>query len=331
MQKEQVTSPKSVKQTVDRAKIYLGSTITRTVSKKIRDRNTRQSPMIDIMISIKKDYENNRFTFVNGHIMKEILRYFGASDEDFIGLEYSGFHLAPDPTLPFRKSRNGRFLIDFDDNSISRLVFQPFVLSKEENFIRDDSGQLRHFRGIQDSIQQNKAFQGLLKFQSLILEGMPVFNRINLVEDFNKWVSTVFQLRTITNNSILGEPAKEGVHSDGVEHTMTTMLYSQNMTADSAISKMHNQNQKTGISWDIINEEHVVGEFQHKSFLDTLLIVDNELKHSVSPVYSINKNSDSYRDMIIFFTRRPKSELHSTYKYDSLKTHPEIPLTFSIL
>lgn len=40
---------------------------------------------------------------------------------------------------------------------------------------------------------------------------------------------------------IIGEPAKEGVHSDGVEHTMTSLLYTQNMIENSAISEMHNQ------------------------------------------------------------------------------------------
>ncbi len=61
--------------------------------------------------------------------------------------------------LPFRKSRNGRFCFDFDRAQIERLEFQPFVLSVEEDFIRYDSGKVRHFRGINDDLQLNTAFR----------------------------------------------------------------------------------------------------------------------------------------------------------------------------
>ena len=72
-----------------------------------------ENPILKVLISIRTDYLNKRFTFIEGRKMKEILRFLGASDEDFIKLEYSGNYLAPDPTLPFRMSRNGRFFFDF--------------------------------------------------------------------------------------------------------------------------------------------------------------------------------------------------------------------------
>ncbi len=287
-------------------------------------------PTVAILQLIKTRYIKDRYVFVEGNTMREILRFFGATNEDLLKLEYSGNHLSSDPTLPFRKSRNGRFFIDFTDKTVKRLEFQPFVLSKEEDFVRDDSGSLRYFRGIQDEIQQNTAFQGLMKFKAYVIEGVDVTHRKNLHLDYNKWVSTVFQLRTITTPSLMGEPAKEGVHSDGVEHTMTTYTYSENMTPNSAVSQLHSQEQKTGIAWDEVDEMFVVDEFQHKHFLDTLLIVDSELKHTVSPVKPLDDEKNALRDMIIFFTRRPKVKEHSTFAYDSLSLHPEIPLEFSI-
>lgn len=262
--------------------------------------------------------------------MKEILRFLGSSENDLKTLESSGGNLWEDPTLPFRESRNGRFLINFERNSIKRLCFQPFVLSEEEEFIRDYSGLLRNFRGIQDEIQLNTAFQSLLKFQAIIFHGMPIKQRINLTTENTKWVSTAFQLRTITSKNLIGEPVQEGVHSDGVEHTMTTLLYSKNMTSDSAVSTIHSGMEKLGVPWNKINPNYVVGQFQHKHFLDTLLIVDSELRHSVSPVYAIDNEIEAIRDMIILFTRRPKSEMHSTFKYDSLNEHMEIPLEIKL-
>lgn len=287
-------------------------------------------PALASIAAIRQEYIKNRYAFIPGRIMQKLLQFLGASSDDLKRLEYSGNGLREDPTLAFRKSRNGRFLIDFKETKIKRLEFQPFVLSAEEDFIRDDSGLLRHFRGIQDELQLNTAFQALLSFKSLIIDDLEIAPRKNLKLDFDKWVTTVFQLRTITTPSLVGEPAKEGVHSDGVEHTMTTFLLGENMTLDSAISQIHTADQKNGIPWNATNKNYVVGQVQHQHFLDTLLIVDSELKHSVSPVEAFDKNSNALRDMLIFFTRRPKSDLHTTFKYDSLNLHPEIPFEFKI-
>lgn len=285
---------------------------------------------VEILKKIKKDYINNRFTFVEGFMMEKIIKYFGAKNEDLIKLKYSSENLYSDPTLPYRKSRNGRFLLDYKNFTISRLEYQPFILHNGEDFIRHDSETFRAFRGIQDDIQMNTAFIGLLRFQAYIMEGVKVKKRINIKDDSNKWISTVFHLRTITNKEIIGEPAKEGVHSDGVEHTMSTFLYSENMTEDSAISRIHLPEEKTGIKWDKVEERYIKGRVQHKHFLDTLLIIDNELKHSVSDVKPFDKEEDALRDMLIFFTRRQKSEIHPSFKNDTMKEHKELPLKIKL-
>lgn len=281
--------------------------------------------------SIRSDYQKNRYTFIDGFRMENILLSLGATEEDLRLLQESGNELAQDPTLPFRKSRNGRFLIDLEKKSLERLEFQPFVLSDDEDFVRDDSGMLRRFRGIQDNVQLNTAFQALFKFKAFVMTEMDILGRKNLITNPNLWVSTVFQLRTITSMELVGEPAKEGVHADGVEHTMTTFIKSKNMSTDSAISQIHSQEQKTGIPWDQVKPDHVIGQVQHKRFLDTLLIVDTELKHSVSSVNAHNQFNEALRDMIIFFTRRPKNEEHSTHAYDSLEKHPDIPLNVKLI
>ena len=180
-------------------------------------------------------------------------------------------------------------------------------------------------------MQNNNAFLGLLKFQSYIMNSVKINARRDLRRDSNKWISTVFHLRTITTKDIIGEPALEGVHSDGVEHTMTTFLYSKNMTENSAISEIHYQEQKTGIPWNKTNPTFIKAKVQHRHFLDTLMIIDNELKHSVSSVMPYDKDMESIRDMLIFFTRRPKISSHPSQQYDSLKEHSEIPLRIPLL
>lgn len=199
-----------------------------------------------LISEIHNDYTQKRFVFIEGEKMREILKYFDATDTDIQELETSGNSLKDDPTLPFRKSSNGRFLLNFDNDKISRLSDQPFTLSEKEGFKREDAGQLRYFQTLSEKVQQNKAFQALLRFQAAVFHNVEVENCEDLQTDTDHWVSTVFQLRTITTPELLGEPAKEGVHNDGVEHVMTTLLYTENIVEESAISSIHLMSEKTG-------------------------------------------------------------------------------------
>jgi len=286
---------------------------------------------LSLLDAIKKEYQEKRSTFIPGDTMKDILLALGALPEDFAKLTQVSNHLADDPTLPFRKSRNGRFCFNFDDGRIERLEFQPFVLSVEEDFIRHDSGKIRHFRGINDDLQLNTVFQAIMRFKAYIIDGVSVAPRTRLNQDINKFVCTVFNLRTLTTPHMLGEPALEGVHSDGVDHTMTTFLGSENMTADSAKTFTHDMQETSGIKYHQANKALILGEIQHKAFLDTLLVVDHERKHSLSPVIAQDKAKDSTRDMLIFFTRKPVEDGHVSFKYDSFNPHAEIPLSIEML
>ena len=278
---------------------------------------------------LRESYIEERVAFVPGHTMKEILAEMGATDGDFTELERVSGSLPPDPTLPFRRSRNGRFAIDFESRQIKRTEYQPFILSKEEDFVRHDSGKIREFRAIQDDLQLNAAFQGLLRFKAYVIDGVVIDGRPKLNHTSRVWVSTVFNLRTVTTPDLLGEPALEGVHSDGVEHTMTTLLGHANMSPDSAETYIHDVKEVNGTPNAHANRDLILGKVQHRSFLDTLLIVDNERKHSLSPVRAVDSARSATRDMLIFFTRRPTEPGHPTHPYDSLTPHREMPMIAS--
>ena len=279
---------------------------------------------------IREFYIKHRYVFIPSTDMYKILKYLGAKDDDFALLAKTSDNLVKDPTLDFRESRNARFSIDFNLREIKRLKFQKFLLSSDEDFCRHDSGKLRSFRAIQDNVQMNTVFQALFLFHSLVVEGVRVEPRKNLKKSLKELVSTIFHLRTITNKSKIGEPALEGVHSDGVEHTMTTFLGSNNMSKDSAVSFIHDNLQKTGIRHSEVDPQFVLAQEQHLLYLDTLFIVDNERKHSLSPVYASDKNKIATRDMLIFFTRRQTTTNHATNPYDSLEEHEDMPLTLTL-
>lgn len=282
------------------------------------------------VLKIREQYVRDRSVFVKGARMVRILRALGATDEDLKKIKLVSDNLSPDPTLPFRESKNGRFCFDLDHSLAYRLEFQPFALSTEEDFVRHDSGQTRIFDEIGNDLQGNSAFRALLAFKSMIFRGVPTAARPKLDYDNPSWICTVFNLRTISTPDLLGEPALEGVHSDGVDHTMTTFLGSENMTDDSAVTFLHDMREINATRWNDTDPELVLGQCRHRHFLDTLIVVDHERKHSLSPVSAVDERLPATRDMLIFFTRKPVLQGHISHPYDSLEAHDRLPMTIDL-
>ncbi|MGY0233308.1 2OG-Fe dioxygenase family protein [Longispora urticae] len=288
-----------------------------------------ESAMSTVM-DVRSAYIRARWAFVDGAEMVPLLSSLGATDEDFERLKLVSDQLESDPTLPFRRSRNGRFCLDPRTRRGYRLESQPFVLSREEDFVRHDSETPRRFVEVQDDLQHNTALQALLLLQFLVVNGVDIARRPRLDYDRDEWICTLFNLRTVTTSGLLGEPALEGVHSDGVDHTMTTFLGSRNMTADSAETFLHDMAEVNGNRWNETDPALVRGRVRHRDFLDTLLLVDHEYKHSVSPVHQIDDAEPALRDMLIFFTRKPAEQGHVSFRYDSVAPHRTLPVSFDI-
>ncbi|TRV77282.1 hypothetical protein FKN01_16185 [Streptomyces sp. 130] len=280
---------------------------------------------------IKGEYVRNRMVFIDGARVVELLKGLGATDADLEQLKSVSDHLGVDPTLPFRESKNCRFVYDGEQRRIERGEFQPFVLSAEEDFVRHDSGQIRKFDEVENDLQLNTAFQQLLRINEFMARGVDIEQRPGMDYDSPHWVCTLFHLRTVTTPELVGEPALEGVHSDGVDHTMTTLLGTRNMTEDSAVTYLHDMRQENAVAWDKADPDLVVGSCQHRHFLDTMLVVDHERKHSLSPVRALDPQQRSTRDMLVFFTRKPAMEGHVSYPYDSLGRHVGLPMSVDYL
>lgn len=278
---------------------------------------------ISKIMAIRQTYVEKRFVWVPAEEMIDICMNLGATKEDLDALPSVSEKLYFDPTLPFRKTRNGRFCFDYDTQSVRRLEFQPFALSADEDFKRYDSGHMRRFDEIEDDLQLNTVLQALLVFKGMVVHGVEMAHRPKLDYDWNKNILTLFSLRTTTNQEILGEPALEGIHSDGVDHTMTTFLGSENMRHDSAVTFMHAMDETTGIPLNDAKPENIRARVQHTKLLDTLVLVDHENKHSLSPVYQEDLSKDATRDMLVFFTRKPVEKDHISGKIDSMNPHKE--------
>lgn len=269
--------------------------------------------------------ERQRWTFIRAAETTEIMHYLGVPDAAIDEMWTLSDLLTSDPTLPFRVASNGRFCSDFSTLQSYRTEAQPYVLTSEEDFNRFDSGQVRVFDELNSRLCANSAFQGLLMINAYILRTLHPQQRPNLDYTSPQWITTVFNARTITSPDLLGEPALEGVHSDGVDLTMTTFLSRHNMRRDSAVTEVHEMAQVSGVRWDEIDPRYRLGTAQHWNLFDILLVVDHERKHSVSPLWADDPTQRATRDVLNLFSRKPSTEGHRSYPYDSRRAHVEAP------
>ncbi|KAJ5934193.1 hypothetical protein N7466_003740 [Penicillium verhagenii] len=281
-------------------------------------------------MQLRQAYLRDGCIFIEGERLIPILKGIGAREEDFEKLKMVSHHLDPDPTVNYRTLRSGRFSVDTRAGTIERLQRQPFILTTVENYKRHDSDVPRDFGDFDENHQNNTVIQALIVFKTWITQDVPVLARPGLDYDKDTVLTEVFNVHTFTDKEIQGYPALEGVHQDGSDNTMTVMLGSSNITPDSGITFVHGRDETTGVQHSETKTELVKGRYQHRDFLDTLLFTDNSFKHSVTPVYAMDKDQPSYRDMFVIFSRKPRSDLHLSGFPDSLEPHEKFKLKFPI-
>ncbi|WP_193017069.1 2OG-Fe dioxygenase family protein [Proteus sp. FME41] len=285
------------------------------------------SLLINNINEIKKEYKNNKYVFIPQNVVINLIKQLGAEEKDINTLIEYGDYLAQDPTLSFRHSRTGRYLFDNDIETISRLEYQPFVLTEEDGFIREDSGAQRHFRALDDRWQSNTAYQALLKLKMLLIQGNTFTSRHLTDQKSPKSISTVFHLRLIAQPDSLSELSIEGVHKDGVDHTMIVMMSKYNVKDNTGALRVHSPQEAIGTPWQDINPENVLYEHNNAQYLDILLIADNELNHSGTPIFTHDNKNQAYQDFIVLLSRYPTVDAHPLHQFDSMNTHPDLPLT----
>lgn len=283
------------------------------------------SLLINKISEMKKEYKNNKYLFIPQILVIDLIKQLGAEEKDINTLMEYGDYLAQDPTLSFRYSRTGRYLFDNDLETISRLEYQPFVLTEEDGFIREDSGAQRHFRALDDRWQSNTAYQALLKLKMLLIQGNTFTPRHLTDQQSPKSISTVFHLRLIAQPDSLSELSIEGVHKDGVDHTMIVMMNKHNVKDNTGALRVHSPQEAIGTPWQEINPENVLYEHNNAQYLDVLLIADNELNHSGTPIFTHDNKNQAYQDFMVLLSRYPTIDSHPSHKFDSMNAHPVYP------
>ncbi|CAH0054551.1 unnamed protein product [Clonostachys solani] len=279
------------------------------------------------IMALREKYLRDGYIFVRGEDMIPILKGLGALDEDFEPFGNLGDLTSPDPTVNYRAITSGRYCVDSETRTIQRLESQDYVLTLEEDYKRHDSGIPRMFDDTPPDMQSNTVIHTLMLFKTLVYQGVPITPRDNLNYYTPKWICTLFNIRVTTapELGIFGEPALEGVHTDGSDHTMTVFLNCSNMHPESGITFMHDNKETTGVQLQDTNPALIRGRVHHQKRLDTLMFVDHDTKHSVTPVHQLDPAHPATRDMLIVFTRKPKLEGHVSGFLDSVKLNATSP------
>lgn len=279
------------------------------------------------IMTLREAYLRDRFIFVRGEDMVPILKGLGAQDDDFEHFKNLGEHTSPDPTVNYRDITSGRFCVDPETRSIQRLEDQEYTLTLEEDYKRHDSGIPRMFDVTPPDMQGNTVIHALMLFKTMIYQGVPITPRDRLNYFTTKWICTIFNIRVTTapEKGIYGEPALEGVHSDGSDHTMTVFLNCKNMRPDSGITYMHDNKETTGVQLHETDPSLIKGRVHHQHPLDTLMFCDHDTKHCVTSVHQLDKSQPTTRDMLIVFTRRPKLDGHVSGYMDNMNLHRTSP------
>lgn len=110
------------------------------------------------------------------------------------------------------------------------------------------------------------------------------------------------------------------------------MFNSQNMSPASAHSTIWSLDQEIGLREEEGSSANRIARVQHSHFLDTLMIVDNEVSHSVSAVYQADEQGPAVRDMGVFFTRRMamRGGGFSAEPFDTEEQHEKLPFAMSL-
>jgi hypothetical protein len=107
-----------------------------------------------------------------------------------------------------------------------------------------------------------------------------------------RWLVQTFQNRIYARPSVVGHPAPEGIHRDGVDYVLTLLVNRSNV--EGGESGIYANADDTTLATATMKEP---GEF---IFLD-----DNAVRHGVTGISNVSSASQGYRDTLIaMFTRQ---------------------------
>jgi hypothetical protein len=222
------------------------------------------------------------FAFVGGAHLREWLG--GLSDVNWRTFADSWNDLVVDAYLAehgtFRRRRHAVFALS-KRGGVTRQAHRPHYQSKTYNTLQ--GGIERSFEPIADNVADSPIFSGILALCARVFS--------KLAPDIAVWNVEAHQFRIEAKSGQPGLPTPEGVHRDGVNYVLVTLINRTNIESG------------TTTIYDTAGAQ--LGSFTLAHPLDSAFVDDARVFHGVTPVRAADETRVAFRDVLVVTLRSP--------------------------
>jgi len=262
------------------------------------------------------------FFAFDGPAFQELLKGYGATEEDL--RDYPNFwdHLGDDEVYVFRKTTQTRVLYD-NEKGVLRLQRAPFKVPYGENEVLKD--QERNFPEAGPEFVNSTVTHAIWRLMRQIAKakGQKDAQYICGFHQFRIIKKAQAAVNARPDGALEDCPTPEGVHQDGAEIVLITFIGSKNMAPRSGESRIYDLKQPSGVLLTRSNsieaqKKHRLQEHCMTTPFEAIILDDRNVKHDNKPILPRVDSQDCYRDVLVMWVRQPNEE--DTKYFDA---HPE--------
>ena len=180
----------------------------------------------------------------------------------------------------YRRRRFSAFAVS--TNAIVPKPHQPHYQSRDYNPL--NGGIERWFDPIAPTIATHPILSAMLRFAFRTFDPLTVHPP-------SEWHAEVHQFRIEARTGETGQPTPEGLHRDGVDWVLVTLIARENIAE--------------GVTTIYDLARQPLGSFTLATPLDSALVDDSRVYHGVTAVQPIDPLRPAYRDVLVVTFRRP--------------------------
>ncbi|MFC3126666.1 2OG-Fe dioxygenase family protein [Pseudoroseomonas globiformis] len=180
----------------------------------------------------------------------------------------------------YRLRRHAVWRLEPGDPSPRRAPHQPHYQSLNNNPL--NGGVQRWFAPVDDAVAKGPALDALL------CGARSVFDRL---VPGAVWHVEAHQFRIQARADEAGKPTPEGMHRDGVDYVMVTLIGRENVAGGVTAIRIDGQ-------------EGEAASFTLTEPLDSVLLDDRRVWHGVTPVVPLDAAREGHRDVLVLTFRR---------------------------
>lgn len=295
----------------------------------------------DILL-LKDNLSSNGWLHLSSKEMIASLKFFGATTVDLcrVADPTSSPHSQlwfNEPLLPWKRTQASRFILrkmenvssdpessedrdnnddvfkfeGYDSNSVVRYEVDKKQVDFGE-YWKDATSNVRSWEPLHEwyASEKNSVYMAYQKLSHFLIDPN-MAPAPGSVANSNLYVSDHFCIRITKRpqDSEMAQPSPEGVHHDGSDIIMITLMNRENVEEGTGQSRVWNSEQPSGpyLEKTFENIKHkCLGNFEMMQPYETLLAIDSKVKHEARGIKPKLKNVECTRDVTVHWTRTPR-------------------------